>query len=198
MTNTNIYYVYAYIRHKDSKTAKAGTPYYIGKGSGKRAFETHKKGGYCIRPKDYKNIIIMESNLTELGAFALERRMIRWYGRKDANTGILCNRTDGGEGYTGIKPNLVGDKNPAKRQEVKDKISKANTGMKLTEEQRLKNSLAHRGLIKSKETREKLRNAQLGKPKIKCSCIYCRKVTQYTNILRWHSNCEQQTHSHSF
>lgn len=25
------YYVYAYVRSKDSKTAKAGTPYYIGK-----------------------------------------------------------------------------------------------------------------------------------------------------------------------
>lgn len=31
MTSTNIYYVYAYIRSKDSETARAGTPYYIGK-----------------------------------------------------------------------------------------------------------------------------------------------------------------------
>jgi hypothetical protein len=91
----NIYYVYAYIRDRDSDAAKAGTPYYIGKGCRDRAFDSRHAVDV---PADKSLIIIMEKNLTELGAFALERRYIKWYGRKNIGTGILHNKSDGGYG----------------------------------------------------------------------------------------------------
>lgn len=100
----NIYYVYAYLRSKDSNVAKAGTPYYIGKGKGRRykIADRNRKHGSVFMPPNQRDIIILESSLSEIGAFALERRLIKWWGRKDKGTGILENRSDGGEGPSGI------------------------------------------------------------------------------------------------
>lgn len=103
------FYVYAYIRDD-------GSPYYIGKGSGQRAWA---KSDRTIFPKkDFSNIVIVESNLTDIGALAIERRLIRWYGRVDNKTGILNNKTDGGDGNAGwIMP-----------EKTKQNISKAKKG----------------------------------------------------------------------
>jgi DNA-binding XRE family transcriptional regulator len=88
------FYVYAYLRDN-------GSPYYIGKGSGNRAWKKSKKHNVKV-PSNLKYITILENNLTEIGALALERRYIRWYGRKNNGTGILINLTNGGEGVSGI------------------------------------------------------------------------------------------------
>ena len=89
----NQFYTYAYLRED-------GTPYYIGKGKGKRAWENkHRKG--APTPIDGDRIIILKKNLTNEEAIKHEIYMIAVLGRKDIGTGILWNFTDGGDGVVG-------------------------------------------------------------------------------------------------
>lgn len=92
----NIYYVYQYIRED-------GTPYYVGKGKNDRAFSNNRR---VKRPDDPSRIVFVAQNLSEDAAFQLEKDLIQQYGRKDLGTGTLHNMTDGGEGQSGITPEM--------------------------------------------------------------------------------------------
>jgi hypothetical protein len=125
MVNPNRFYTYAYLREDR-------TPYYIGKGKGNRAFIKNRKGAKS--PKDITRIIFLKQNITEEEAFKHEKYMIAVFGRKDLGTGILYNRTDGGEGSSGAIRTEKWKRNIIKA----DEISKKNqTGIySLTPEKR--------------------------------------------------------------
>ena len=148
----NNFYVYTYLRED-------GTPYYLGKGKGRRAYLT---GRIPPKPLQIERIQIVKDNLTEEEAFMLECELISNYGRKDLGTGILQNRTDGGEGVSGRIATL---------DTIQKTVAK-NTGKKRTPEQKLRMSLAQKGRKSTEYTEEqkleissKISQAQKGKAK---------------------------------
>ena len=74
------------------------TPYYVGKGTGKRAFQRRDHGVH--RPVADARILVQHW-ASEAEAFEMEKYYIRLFGRKDNGTGILKNLTNGGEGMSG-------------------------------------------------------------------------------------------------
>lgn len=159
-----IYYVYAYLRKSDN------TPYYVGKGKDGRAYA---KSHNVSVPKDKSLIVFLEKNLSEVGALALERRYIRWYGRKNSkdNPGMLLNLTDGGEGTSGkaltteqrlrMSERMFGKKlgphTPEQnaRKSARQKGKPAwNLGIPQTEESKKKRSVALSGRVKPPMTEE--------------------------------------------
>jgi len=147
MVNPNRFYTYAYLREDK-------TPYYVGKGQDNRAYKKHQKG--ISVPKDKSRIILLKQNLTEEEAFRHEIYMIAVFGRKDLRTGILHNKTDGGDGASGYVFSEETRKKMRERtpsEETRKKMSEARKGEKNH----------NYGKIHSEETRRKISESQIGK-----------------------------------
>lgn len=111
----NKFYVYMY-------TYPDGTPFYIGKGTGRRknvhlcdARAGRNKNSMCVRVisklltnNETPIIIKIKDKLSNEDACNLEIELIKKYGRRDIHTGILTNCTDGGDrGACNLSPESI-------------------------------------------------------------------------------------------
>ena len=182
-----MYYVYAYLNQK------TGKPYYIGKGQGDRI---HSKHLNLTLPPDRKNRVILQNNINdEEEAYNIEKKLIEQYGRKDIGTGILLNKTAGGDG---------GDTSPSRKylpmsDETKRKLSKKlkgktpwNKGLKgiahISPGNRKPKDAEHRRKIS-----ESLKGKRKGVALKKAKCPHCSLIGGGNSMKRWHfNNCKMR------
>lgn len=101
------FYVYAH------RKATTGEIFYIGKGTGRRAWNLQRNSLWSRTVKKHGLIVdIVQAGLREWAAHEIECDLIALHGRRDCGHGPLINLTDGGEGAS----------NPSKetRQKIKD------------------------------------------------------------------------------
>ncbi len=93
------FYVYL---HKDKN---AGTPFYVGKGTRRRAYTKNGRNIYWKEKVEELNneydVEIVKDNLTESEAYELETELIKKYGNKWEEGGLLVNQTEGGDIFDG-------------------------------------------------------------------------------------------------
>ncbi len=149
MNRRTDYYVYMYLRED-------GTPYYVGKGKEDRAYSRNR---VTHRPPD-ERIVFPYMNLTEEESFQKEKELIAKYGRKDKGTGILRNRTDGGDGASGRIFKHSEESKAKLREKRKFQIYTEETRKKLSEviKKGYANGTRRKGMLGRKHTEEHKEN----------------------------------------
>jgi len=137
------YYVYEHWRLDKDEC------FYVGKGKGGRAYETSKRGSHwrhivakLERIGSGYEVRLVITGLTEKEAFKIEKERIAFW----RDIVDLANKTDGGEGVSGLKMS----------KEAKAKMRAAKLGKKPSHN-------GTTGMKFSNETKEKMRAAKLGK-----------------------------------
>lgn len=154
---------YTYIYYDPSRNNE---PIYVGKGTGNRAYVHWSKNGKWKKIKSpfiqrlqhmYNNgidptIKFLCKNVDEEYALFMEIEAIALYGRKDLGKGSLLNLTDGGE-------------NPPNHKGKKWTESRRNNHMSKSGDIQVRTKISDslKGHNVSDETKEKMRNAKLGK-----------------------------------
>jgi hypothetical protein len=183
---TSVFYVYEHWRLDRDEC------FYVGKGKGIRAYKMRDRNAHhraimakLSREGSGMEVRMVATGLTEDEAFALEVERIAFWREAGAD---LANRTDGGDGVSGLKMSdeakakmaaaklgtkqspetiakriapLVGRKQPRHAVEI---CAEKRRGKALSEEHKAKLSAAHMGKTVSDAARASLSAANKGKP----------------------------------
>ena len=133
--------------------ATNGEPFYVGKGCANRAYSKtsrNKFWNHIVNKYNYE-VLILENNLIKEDALTKEKYWINRIGRRDLKNGPLVNMTDGGDGSTGVKFS----------EEAKIKLKNAHLGRKYSEE--INKKKGRKGVEKSKEHKLNISKSLIGK-----------------------------------
>lgn len=133
-------YVYAHY------TPNSDTPFYIGKGTGKRAWMTRHRSSFWknIVRKYGRKVVFLHKNLSPNFALQLEANYIACYGRRDLKEGPLVNLSDGWNGSLGMSK-ISRKKMSQSRKRVAASGRGGMSGKKQSAETRKKISMANKG-----------------------------------------------------
>jgi hypothetical protein len=132
---------YVYLHRK----ATTGEVFYVGKGSGRRAWTRKSRNVYWHRVAKKNGVLveILRDGLQEWAALELEIDYIALYGRKSTGYGPLINLTDGGDNPPHTPESIAASvekrrKNPALQEKLRARLAEMHKDPEWLEKLRVK------------------------------------------------------------